>query len=98
MEINISSKAIQWFKNEMELQEGDMVKFFTQIYGSSPVQKGYALGFTKDNEPIHIGAKMEIDGIVFYVEEGDLWFFDGHDLYVDYDEEKDELAYTYSKK
>ncbi|WAA13110.1 HesB/YadR/YfhF family protein [Fervidibacillus halotolerans] len=95
MKLNLSPAAIQWFKNEMELQKGDMVKFFIQIYGSSPVQKGYSLGFTKDNEPIDIGVQYEADGIVFYVEESDLWFFDGHHLNVDYNEEKDELEYTY---
>ncbi len=33
----------------------------------------------------------------FFVEEEDVWFFDGHDLYVDYDEKEDELLFDYKK-
>lgn len=39
----------------------------------------------------------EIDGISFYVESRDEWFFDGHDLHVDYDEKEDELKFDYVK-
>ena len=38
-----------------------------------------------------------MDGIIFYVEESDLWYFNGHDLHVDYDEKKDELEFKYNK-
>jgi uncharacterized protein YneR len=96
MELTLSEKAINWFKNEMGLTKGDTLKFFAKIYGSSPVQESYSLGFAKDF-PIDIIASKEVDGIIFYVEESDLWFFNGHDLYVDYNETKDELEFKYDK-
>jgi len=97
MNITVSPAALAWFKDEMGLKEGDKIKFYVQIYGSSPVQKNYALGFAKDNEPIDAAVSVKADGIEFYVEESDAWFFDGHDLHVDYNPEKDELVYTYTK-
>ncbi|NCU18216.1 HesB/YadR/YfhF family protein [Pallidibacillus pasinlerensis] len=97
MKIEVSDAAIKWFKEEMGLENGDKIKFYSQIYGTSPVQPGYALGFTKDNSPLDMAAHTEKDGLVFYVEERDLWFFDGHDLFVDYNEEQDELVYNYTK-
>jgi uncharacterized protein YneR len=98
MKIEVSDSAIKWFKDEMGLEKGDKVKFFSQIYGTSPVQPGYALGFTKDNSPLDMAVYTEKEGIQFYVEERDLWFFDGHDLFVDYNEEQDELdVYNYTK-
>lgn len=94
MEITISKQAQKWFKEEIELKKGDQVKFYVQIYGNSPVQKGYSLAFSKES-PINKYVSTEVDGILFYVEEPDLWFFNGHDLLVDYDEKVDELMYKY---
>ena len=37
------------------------------------------------------------DGITFFIEESDLWFFKGHDLSVEYNEQIDELEYRYHK-
>lgn len=97
MKIVISNAALTWFKNEMGLQKGDKVKFFAQIYGSSPVQQNYALGLTIDNSPVDLAVSTEVEGIEFYVEAADVWFFDGHDLHVDYNEKTDEIEYKYIK-
>ncbi|HLU22464.1 HesB/YadR/YfhF family protein [Lederbergia graminis] len=97
MQITISDNAISWFKESMKLQQGDKVKFYSQIYGSSPVQDKHALAFTKDNDPIDIAVRTEVEGIEFYVEDTDVWFFDGHDLKVDYDPDEDELKFDYVK-
>ncbi|MBB6446400.1 HesB/YadR/YfhF family protein [Bacillus benzoevorans] len=96
MKIVISERASQWFKEEMELKQGDYVRFYIQFYGSSPVQETFSLGFTKD-EPIDMAASTLAEGIIFFVEESDLWYFAGHDLHVDYHEKKDEIEYQYTK-
>ncbi len=97
MKIVISPEALNWFKEEMGLTAGDKIKFFTKIYSSSPVQRGYGIGFTKDNEPFNIAASTVFDGIEFYVEEMDEWFFDGHDLHVHYNADLDEILFDYVK-
>jgi len=97
MEIVVSNSAINWFKDEVDLKNGDKVKFYAKIYGSSPVQENFSLGFTVDNDPIDMMVKTETEGLTFYVEGTDLWFFNGHDLHVDYNEKKDELEYSYRK-
>jgi uncharacterized protein YneR len=96
MKIEISQQALKWFKDELEVKKGDYVRFFAKIYGNSPVQQGYSLGFSKD-DPIDIGVSTESDGINFFVEESDLWFFDEHDLHVVYNEKIDEIEYKYIK-
>ncbi|WP_042355873.1 HesB/YadR/YfhF family protein [Bacillus rubiinfantis] len=98
MNISISDKAIKWFKEEVGLQDNGKIKFYSQIYGSSPVQENYALAFTVDNEPVDMVVHTMVDGITFYVESADLWFFNGHDLRVDYNETRDELEYSYTKQ
>jgi uncharacterized protein YneR len=97
MDIVISKSALQWFKGEVELKTGEKVKFYPKVYGNSPVQEGFSLGFTVDNEPIDMITKFESEGMLFYIEERDLWFFNGHDLHVNYNEEKDEVEYSYTK-
>lgn len=96
MKIEISQQALKWFKDELEVKKGDYVRFFAKIYGNSPIQPGYALGFSKD-DPIDIAVRTDLDGIVFFVEETDLWYFDGHDLHIEYNEKIDEIEFNYIK-
>jgi uncharacterized protein YneR len=96
VEIMISKKAVDWFKDEIGVKQGEQIRFYIQFYGSSPIQEGYSLTFSRDNA-IDKAASTEVDGIVFYVEESDLWFFDGHNLYVDFNENGDELEFRYIK-
>jgi len=95
MNIEISEKALEWFVEEVGLEVGNKVRFFTQIYGTSPLQEGYALAFTIDNSPRDVVVYTVSGEITFFVEETDLWFFNGHNLYVDYNADKDELEYKY---
>ncbi|WP_203362508.1 HesB/YadR/YfhF family protein [Bacillus sp. REN10] len=96
MNIIIHSEALSWFKQEVDVQSGEFIRFFVRYGGSSPLHDSFSLGLTKE-EPIEIGAKKEYDGIVFFVEQKDLWFFDGHDLHVHYNQKLDEPEYTYVK-
>ena len=97
MKIEISDKALQWFQDEVGLEQGDSVRFFTQIYGSSPIQEGYALAFTIDHDTSDAVVPTVSDGITFFINDADLWFFKGHDLYVEYNEALDEVEYDYKK-
>lgn len=97
MEIIISQTAFEWFKEDIGLTKGDKLRFYAQFYGSSPIQKGYSLAFSNE-DPINIAASIEKEEILFFIEETDLWYFDGHDLYVDYHKQEDELEYKYIKK
>ena len=89
MKIMIQPKALAWYKEELDLHEGDFVRFFARYGGCSTVQKGFSLGINKE-QPIHIGAKTELNGITFFIEENDLWYFDEHNLMVDFDEQMNE--------
>jgi uncharacterized protein YneR len=96
MKIQISSEAAAWYKKELSLKTGDFVRFYVRYGGFSPVQKGFSLGISSD-EPDDIGAKTTEDGITFYVEEKDLWYFDEHDLVVTYHTKYDEPVLDYKK-
>jgi uncharacterized protein YneR len=96
LKIDILDSALKWFKDEIGVQSGDKVKFHIQIYGSSPIQQGYSLGFVIE-DPLDAAVSTELEGILFYIEKGDVWFFNGHDLHVRFNEQNDELEYEYTQ-
>ena len=96
MNIVLTDDAQQWFKQEMEVESGDTIRFYARYGGSSPFHEGFSLGMTRE-EPIKIGVKTVIDEVTYYIDEKDLWFFNDHSLYVDVDVTNDELKYEYKK-
>lgn len=96
LDIRLSDKAINWFKDEMLLTAGDYVRFFARYGGSSPIQQGFSLGISNE-EPVNPVITKESDGIQFFIEEKDLWYFDNHHLIVQYDEDLNEPQYKYEK-
>lgn len=97
MKIEATDRALKWFKEDYGVREDEYVKFFPQIYGTSPVQKNFALGFLKVDNPIGDATVIEHDQVRFFVEHDDLWFFDGHDLSIDYLDDQDEVIFEYHK-
>ncbi|TQR28649.1 hypothetical protein C7Y47_20345 [Lysinibacillus sphaericus] len=96
MNIVLTDEALQWFKQEMEVESGDTIRFYARYGGSSPFHEGFSLGMTRE-EPFNIGVKKVIDDVTYYIDEKDLWFFNNHSLYVDVDVTNDELKYEYKK-
>lgn len=94
MEIKLTDRAAEWFESEMSLHSGDFVRFYVRYGGSSPIQQGFSLGVNKE-EPMDPGIEMEKNGITYFVETRDVWYFDQYDLVVDYDEKQDEPIYDY---
>ena len=96
MEIIIQEQAYQWFKKEMDIEAGDAVRFYARYGGSSPFHEAFSLGMNRE-QPHTIGVQTIIDGVVFYIEQDDLWFFNEHSLVVSIDEKLNELHYEYKK-
>ncbi|WP_141432349.1 HesB/YadR/YfhF family protein [Bacillus sp. 03113] len=94
MNIHICDEAATWYKEEMLLKEGDFIRFFARYGGCSTVQQGFSLGISNE-KPFDIGIQTTKDGITFFIEEKDLWYFDNHDLVVDFNKEMDEPIYRY---
>jgi uncharacterized protein YneR len=96
MNISVSKEAVNWYKNELGLQAGDALRFFVQYGGCSTVQKGLSLGIRKDN-PATPAVQIQEDGITFFIEGDDEWFFDGHNLSVTFSNDDDFPQFNYEK-
>lgn len=93
MEIKISEDAFKWFQEEMEVAAGESVRFFVR-YGGAGLQPGFSIGVTKD-QPNEAAAEVEKDQVNYFIEQTDLWYFDGHDLTVSVNDDLVELDYSY---
>lgn len=96
MKIIVSDEALQWFKEEMEVEAGDTIRFYARYGGCSPFHEGFSLGMNRE-QPLEVGVKTTLHDISFYIEEKDLWFFNEHNLIVDIDQTFDELKYRYEQ-
>ncbi len=83
MKIRISDEAAAWYKEEMYLTQGDCIRFFARYGGVSTYHQGFSLGLSNE-KPVDIGVKIEKNGIIYFIEDKDLWYFDNHDFYVDF--------------
>lgn len=94
MKILIAYEAYEWFKEEMEVEPGDYIRFYARYGGSSPFHEGFSLGMNREL-PHEIGVETELEGVHFYIEKADEWFFNGHNLHVSVDTAISELKYEY---
>ncbi|CAH0165030.1 hypothetical protein SRABI96_01051 [Peribacillus sp. Bi96] len=96
MKLTISDQAAKWYIDELELQEGSHLRFYVRYGGYSTVQSGFSLGIMQE-EPENAAAVLTINKINFYVEEKDIWYFDGHDLHITFNENLTEPEFHYEK-
>lgn len=94
MELTITPEALNWFKEELILEKGDSVRIFGKYGGATNVHVGFSTGIevTTPHMPFLV---KEIDGLTFFTEHGDDWFFSDYDLTVSLDEKTGEPAYIY---
>ncbi|MEG0255864.1 MAG: iron-sulfur cluster biosynthesis protein [Vagococcus sp.] len=94
MELEITPEAIDWFKKELLLSEGASVRIYGKYGGATNVHVGFSTGIevTSANQPM---LEKRIDGITFFTEEGDEWFFADYKLEIAMDEQINEPKYTY---
>lgn len=96
MKLTITPRAQQWFKNEVGVTSDNGIRFYGKIYGKTDVHEGFSIAMSVEapDQPL---VQEVIDGITYFIEETDDWFFKGYDLLVDYDEEKDEPKYKFAE-
>lgn len=74
MFITIDEKAFSWFSKEFELDKPYSIRMFPMYAGFGPKHNGYSLAFSAE-APANAEYIKEMNGITFFVEENDAWFF-----------------------
>ncbi|MGG1677267.1 hypothetical protein ACIFOT_16135 [Neobacillus sp. NRS-1170] len=70
---------------------------FPRYAGLGQQHKGYSLAFSAEI-PEDIGFTKEIDGITFFIEENDVWFFENTETYLSVNDLIDELQVTFKEE
>ncbi len=96
MEIELSNKAVSWFKEELELPEGDKVlQFFVRYGGEFQLKQGFSPAFSVDRKnEVEIGYENNYEGLDVVIAEKDLWYFKDDNLFIDINDSVDEISYT----
>lgn len=97
MKISITDKAHNFFKTEVDPQNGKGIRFLGKTYGETNVHDNFsvAMQVASPKDPL---ATTEKDGITYFAEKSDDWFFNGYDFEVDYDEEAELPVYHFEPK
>jgi len=96
MKLNVSKEAAEWYKNEMDLEQGDYLQYYVQLYGGIPTaHPNYSLGMSIGKEG-NIAVTDEVEGIIFYFNEEHAWFLKEFDMEVVL--EDGDLAFHFEEK
>ncbi|MBO0477898.1 iron-sulfur cluster biosynthesis protein [Vagococcus sp. DIV0080] len=95
MELTITPEALAWFKEELLLEKGDSVRIFGKYGGATNVHVGFSTGI-EVTTPHQESLSKEFEGIRFFTEQGDDWFFSDYDLTVSLNDVTKEPTYTYN--
>lgn len=97
MELVITEAAQKWFESELGLDTGDSLRIFGKYGGSTDVHVGFSTGIevTKPNQPL---VQVTHNGVVYFTESADEWFFAKYVLTIDLDDTTKEPSYSYTEK
>lgn len=91
MKLVVEQTAARWYKSEMELVDGDAVRIYVRLGGCGSVHPGLSLGVIKDT-PRSMGISQEVDGIIYFIEEDNIWYLENKSLRISFDEKYEEIA------
>ena len=90
MKLHVEQSAAKWYKDQLELKNGEYVRIYVRLGGCGSVHPGLSLGVSKDT-PREIGVEHEVEGIHFYMEKDNLWYLDNKDLNISFDSGQEEV-------
>ncbi|ASA22125.1 HesB/YadR/YfhF family protein [Paenibacillus donghaensis] len=96
MTMEISQPAAAWFKRELGLDNGEYIRLFPRYSSGGGLHPGFSLGIMVE-KPGGPAVEVRQEGIVFYMEEQDLWYMEGYSLLINYSEAEDDIAYIYTE-
>lgn len=96
MTIKIDQEALKWFEREFETSKPFHIRLYPQYAGFGDKNKGYSLAFSLE-APAVAAEQQEMNGITFYVESNDTWFFDDTEVEIKYSDADGEIFTNYKE-
>ncbi|MEH7443941.1 hypothetical protein V7201_16630 [Bacillus sp. JJ1122] len=96
MTISIDQNAYKWFEREFDTPKPFYIRLYPQYAGFGDKNKGYSLAFARETPSIP-AQQQEIDGITFFVESNDTWFFEETNVEIKYSDTEQEIFALYKE-
>ncbi|MEN1969971.1 hypothetical protein WMZ97_18075 [Lentibacillus sp. N15] len=93
MNLHVTKEAAEWYKQEFDINQSAHLRYYVR-YGFGGHIPGFSLGVRIDN-PNEIHASSLVDGITFFIETADAWYFEAVDLRVQWNKQKQEPEFIY---
>ena len=94
IKLEITKQAADWYKQEYELTKQTYIRLFVRYGGVGGLIPGFSLGINIE-EPDVVHSEKTIDDLTFFIEETDAWYFEGNNLNIIYNENKQEPEFIY---
>ncbi|MFC2946905.1 HesB/YadR/YfhF family protein [Virgibacillus sediminis] len=95
MELKVSKEAAEWYKRELDVEDDTAsLRFYVRYGGMGGNIPGFSLG-VKESNPEDPHTSQEVERINFFIENADVWYFDGKDLEITYSRKSDEPQFKY---
>lgn len=92
MKFIISDRALEFLKDMQP--ENKSIRIRGKVYGSTNIHAGLSVAL-ETGIPEDPSITYEDDDLLVYTERDDDWFFAGHDLEIDYDEDNETTTYYF---
>ncbi|PGY11209.1 Uncharacterized protein YneR [Bacillus sp. OV166] len=96
MFISIDERAASWFTREFEFHKPFSIRMFPQYAGFGMKHRGFSLAFSAET-PANVGYTIDVNGITFFVEVNDVWFFGDTETCLTIDNDSEELLVQYNE-
>lgn len=80
----MTDEVINWYENELELNEGSKIRLFVR-YGDGGSIPSFSLGIRLD-EPNEIHSEYISENTTYFIEKSDAWYFENKNLYISLNE------------
>lgn len=94
MNLHITQKAADWYMDELELDTPTQIRLFPRYGGVGGIIPGFSVGINND-VPEVIHTSSTVSDILFFIEEKDSWYFEGHHLTIQFNEDLNEPEFIY---
>ncbi len=85
---------MDWYRTELDIDELKALRFFVRYGGVGGKIPGFSLGI-RSEQPEAIHASTKSNGITFFIEEADAWYFEGCDLEIKFNRQLNEPEFHY---
>ncbi|WP_106497525.1 HesB/YadR/YfhF family protein [Lentibacillus sp. Marseille-P4043] len=94
MKLHVTEEVAEWYKEELDIDDTNQLRFYVRYGGSGGRIPGFSLGVRVDS-PYEAFITCKAGGLTFFIEAKDAWYFDDNNLYVRLNQNKDEPEFVY---